>query len=539
MSAGRLTINGGKLIFSPKVYPTNQIKSIGFSWNKKDQVWSAPYSIKAYNDICAMWDLDIDPMVKETVANSISLFVMPETITKSTLFQYQKEGSTFLLKYKRALLAYAPGLGKTATAAIATKEIDHDSILVICPKSLRETWQNEIELWLSEKATIWYNKSENWKKPNGRFVITNYDTITRFFVRFEKNNSGEWVATPLFNMSVFSTIIVDESILVKNRKAKRTIAIEAITKNTEHVWLLSGAPTSKFLDDLWSQLHILRPKVFSSYWRFVEDYCHVNKTEWGYNIVANKPGAELSIKADLADVMISHTQDEVLDLPDWIIENIDCEMSQQQYKAYQGMESNFLAQLPDSNEIVLSFNMLSQLTRLIQLASNTSILKGGNYGAKWDALKEILEFVTYPVIVWTAYIETAKQLREMFNRSKLYTSILTGQTPDDGRQEIVDNFQAGNVDILIAHPGVGKYGLTLTAGRTAIYLERTFNNDDYYQSMHRIRRIGTSSSPHVIHLKAVKPGGGHTVDEAIHRVLNYRTNAAIKLTAGLLRENLK
>lgn len=533
---GGLSLYDTKLIFSPATYPSDQVKNIGFRWDKKSGVWQAPFSIKTYNDIISMGNLDVDPKLLNAVEQSLSLLVKSTHLLKSNLFYYQQEGATFLTQHQRCLLAYAPGLGKTATAIMATKEIK-GSVLIICPKTLRETWRAEIKKWINVEATIWYGKSDTWQKPQSRYVITNYDTITDHFVNWEKSKQGEWIASPLFNINVFSTIIVDESLIVKNRKAKRTIAVKTITKNTPNVWLLSGAPTSKFLDDLWAQLNVLRPTVFSSYWRFADDYCHVETNEWGYKITANQHEAETRLKKDLADVMISHTQDEVLDLPDWIIEDIDCSMGKKQNKAYQEMENDFITQLPDSPNVVLSLNMLSQLTRLIQLASNTSILGGGDYGAKWDALIELLDFVAYPIIIWTSYIETAKQLREKLNKNKLYTSILTGQTPDHSRQEIVNNFQSGKVDILIAHPGVGKYGLTLTAGRTAIYLERTFNNDDYFQSMHRIRRIGTTQSPHVIHLKATKFDGGSTVDETIHKVLSYRTNTALKLTAGLLRDN--
>jgi hypothetical protein len=117
---------------------------------------------------------------------------------------------------------------------------------------------------------------------------------------------------------------------------------------------------------------------------------------------------------------------------------------------------------------------------------------------------------------------------------------MTGETPPELRQDIVDNFQAGNLDILIAHPAVGKFGLTLTKARTAIYVERSFNGDDYYQSLYRFRRIGTTVSPHVIHLVAQRPEGknGSTIDQIIDRVLDYRKNSSLSITSGFIRDNL-
>jgi hypothetical protein len=68
------------------------------------------------------------------------------------------------------------------------------------------------------------------------------------------------------------------------------------------------------------------------------------------------------------------------------------------------------------------------------------------------------------------------------------------------------------------------------------YLERSYNADDYYQSLYRPRRIGTEHSPHVVHLIADTPDGKPTVDWIIDRVLHYRAGESLKLTSGLFRE---
>jgi SNF2 family DNA or RNA helicase len=200
------------------------------------------------------------------------------------------------------------------------------------------------------------------------------------------------------------------------------------------------------------------------------------------------------------------------------------------------MEEEFLAQLPESDEVVIAPNILAQLTRLIQLASNPLILRGADVGAKWDAVEELLEFETLPAIVWTSYIITAECMEQRL-RKKYRVACLTGQTNETMRQIAVDKLQNGELDVLIAHPGVGKFGLTLTAARTAIYLERSYNGDDYFQSLHRIRRIGTKFSPHVLHLISCGPKGQTTVDHVIDRVLRFRKDSAIKLTSGLLRNS--
>jgi len=244
------------------------------------------------------------------------------------------------------------------------------------------------------------------------------------------------------------------------------------------------------------------------------------------------------LKADLSDIYFCRTMDEVLDIPTWIFDTLPIPMNKSQYKLYAQMESEFLADLPDGDQL-LAPNILSQMVRLIQLSSNPMLVGGDDDGAKWKALEEVLEYETGPFIVWTNFIPTAKNIRDRL-KSKYRCELMIGETPNEERDQIKDKFQNGEVDILIAHPAVGKFGLTLTRARTAIYLERSFNGDDYYQSLYRIRRIGTEVSPHVIHLVAVRPDGkeGNTIDQVVDMVLDYRKNSSLSITSGFIRDNL-
>ena len=144
-----------------------------------------------------------------------------------------------------------------------------------------------------------------------------------------------------------------------------------------------------------------------------------------------------------------------------------------------------------------------------------------------------------PVILWTNFLLTAQHLAEKLKK-KYSVGVLTGDTPAAIRQDIVEQFQANNLEILIAHPAVGKFGYTLTAGRTAIYVERSYNGDDYYQSLHRVKRIGTVESPYIIHLLSSKPGSNApTVDRVIHQVLKSRKDNSIALTSGEIKSLFK
>jgi len=520
---GRVDIQGDDLIFTPNIYPSVQAKDLGLRWNSKDKSWHGRASSSTISGLELMFgDLEIT----EEAAHFVEAFNTPVTLSPvvhdSSLFDFQKEATEFMIKTRRSLLGLAPGLGKTASSIFAANEVKCESILVVCPLSLVRNWRNEIKKWIGKPATIWHGKIENWE-PYDKWVITNYETFTR--------NLDDIIAQE------FDVAIIDESILVKNRKAKRTEACEKFGKTTKFMWLLSGSPTSKFLDDMWSQLHIIDPRRFSSYWRFVDQYCVKEVNQWGTAVVNNQDDAIVRLKRDLADVYFCRTQAEVLNIPDWIFSTVEVPMSKAQFKYYEEMELEFLANLP-SGDVVLAPNMLSQMIRLRQFASNPVLLEGADDGCKWKATEEMLEFEEFPVIIWTEFIHTADLMVERLGR-KYRVRRLTGSTPSDERQDIVDAFQNGEVDILVAHPAVGKFGLTLTKARTAIYMERSFNGDDFYQSLYRIKRIGTTQSPHVICMVATRPDGDElTIDGVVDRVLSFRKDSSIAITSGLIGQLL-
>jgi SNF2 family DNA or RNA helicase len=330
-------------------------------------------------------------------------------------------------------------------------------------------------------------------------------------------------------------IIVDESILIKNRKAKRTEIVKKLVQHNKakYCWLLSGSPASKYYDDLWAQLNILDPARFSSYWRFAEEYCYVEQDQWGWHILGNRPDAAERLKRDLADIYFSRTLDQIVSVPDWVFDDVYVKMDKQQDKIYGQMEDTFYAELGNGTNLMAP-NQLAQMTRLVELASNPVLVGGIPDSAKWSAVMELLEYEQLPAIIWTCFISTADNLCNELSK-KYRVAKLTGKTSAEDRQKAVDEFQAGNLDIIVAHPGVGKFGLTLTAAKTAIYLERTYNADDYYQSLYRVRRIGTKQSPHIIHLMSTRQDGSNTVDYVIGKILETRKNNAVALSEGEIK----
>lgn len=462
------------------------------------------------------------------------------------LYPFQQEAIGFLTQRPRAMLSLSPGLGKTIcsiTAANLSKDIR--KILVVAPLSLLYMWKSEIEKWddllpRKAKVVIYHGKKATLEEADQPleenemlWVIPNPETAIKVI--------------PTLLTKRFNLLILDESILYKSRNSQRTKGIARLSKGIPLVWELTGAPANKMLDDLWSQFNLLNPKAYSSYWRFAHEYCMVNPTPWGNQVIANKLDAEDRIKKRFQDIYFARSQSEVLNIPEWIFEEIDIPMKAKQQRAYDEMAvdlSTTLNQEDENGEITASTkitvdNHLAKVVRLIQLASNPMLLDGSNESGKWDALPELMQIYPGPWLVWVSFTRTAYYLEEFLARTvDQRIGKIIGATDTQERSNWIRKFQEGDCKILILNMQTGSFGHTLTAARTAFYPERNYDSN-YFQSLHRFRRIGTTESPNVVHLRSVYQSGSPTIDHLVHSLLDYRVGMIKDLTTGMLREILK
>lgn len=491
--------------------------------------------------------LKFEPTLKvihwvEYSRNTLSAEELIQWSKHEVLFDYQKDGARFLTRHDRAMLSLSPGLGKTLTSAYAAGLRGFENILVVCPASLLFYWRGELEKWADKLprkpfVTIYHRDSVqtnalNFPDSDQHWFITNPETVVK---RQDKFN---------FENKVFDCLIVDESIMYKHRDSNRSKAMKVLANHIDVTWLLTGAPATRYLDDFWHQFHILKPKGYSSYWRFARKYCIIEDNEWGSKVVANAKDAEKEIKKNFSDIYFSRTQDDVANIPDWIMEDIDIPMLPAQDKAYDTLRKHFYIDLDsvDPDEKITVGNHLSLMIRSVQVASNPLLVGGIDSAGKWDALPELMEIYPGPFIVWVNFIATGEILRDRFSRGDYrvngkspLVALANGSTKMEDRNSIVNAFQNGELDVLILNNQVGKFGFTLTKARTAIFVERIYD-DSYFQCLHRNRRIGTTVSPNILNLRSVTQDGRKTIDHLIHSTLDYRVGMIKSVTAGDLKK---
>lgn len=455
--------------------------------------------------------------------------------TWDKLYSFQQEAVQQLVAnpygHAGSLLALSPGLGKTVVFLMAAAILDLDRVLIVAPLSLLEVWQKEFLKWGGRKVFRHKMIVCHGERPDldneGAWVVTNYNTVTS-----PKHSYEYWEVA-------WDLVGFDESVLVKNRKTTRFVNVKNLCQSSDRIWLLSGSPITRHPDDLWSQFHLIDPRAFPSYWRFTKRFCSVSKNIWAPN-KTNVDGAnDRDFHRDFGDLLFVKNQEQVLpDLPEMRIEPpLNISMTALQEKIYNDMLKKFLSVL-DTGEELTAMAKLAQLTRLQQITSNPC-----NFGDKWPdtsgkhlALLEQLEAesLEFPLLIWTHWRPGAEALYNKLRHLKYNVEMISGGMDVQEVNDKFEDYKTGKTDILILSLGVGKFGHTLINTRTVVYMDKTWNADDFVQSLFRVKRIGLTHSPRVISLTC--PG---TIDDMIEDNLAGKFVSIAHITNGDLGKMLR
>lgn len=547
----------------------------GSKWDPKAQQWRVPTSWASCLALRSTFktELQIGPgltewasneMIKRiTPANELRVLETLEDASNEDLFPHQRAGVAFLATAKRALLADEPGLGKTAQAIRALKKLQENGeepfpALIVCPNTLKKNWKREFARWwpgvkvevikgsANQRRKIFEEPADvyviNWESLRSHSRLAPYGSValarcTACGGHDEKVTENRCeVHLRELNMITFNSVVADEIHRSKEPKSKQSRALWAATGDAPIRFALTGTPIANNVLDLWSILHWLAPEEWPSKTRWIDRMIDTMMNAFGGMMVLGvKPHMQPEFDATLNPRMRRMLKSVVLPwLPEMMFERRDIEMSTKQAKAYKQMRDLMIAEL-EGGDVVTAPSPLTQTTRLLQFASsyaemNVDETTGESKArltepsCKVDALMDDIkngDFGDDSVAVCAVSRQLIELLSAALTKEKIQHGLITGAQTEDERQQAVDDFQAGKIKWILFTAQAGGVGITLTAARRLIMLQRPWSLVDHKQALDRVHRIGSEIHDSIIVTDYVTEG---TVEERVLQVLETKAD---------------
>jgi SNF2 family DNA or RNA helicase len=551
-------------------------KSIpGSKWDPKEQQWRVPTSWATCLALRSTFrdDLVIGPRLTEWAGQEVSTRINPanqlreleviEDGFNEDLFPHQRAGVKFLAVARRALLADEPGLGKTAQAIRALKELqdrgeDVFPALIVCPNTLKKNWKREFERWwpgvdvevikgsATQRRKIFEESADvyviNWESLRSHSRLSGYGSIALAKCpecgghddRVSENRCE--VHLRELNTINFKAVIADEIHRSKEPKSKQTRALWAATGDADIRFALTGTPIANNVLDMWSILHWLSPDEWPSKTRWIDRMINTMMNAFGGMMVLGvKPHMEQEFYAAINPRMRRMLKQKVLPwLPEMMFERKDVEMSTKQKKAYDQMRDLMIAELEDG-ESVTAPSPLTQTIRLLQFASSFAEMSVDETtgeskvtligpSCKVDAVMDDIkngDFGDDSVAVCAVSRQLIDLLSAEMTKEKIPHGLITGAQSEDERQQAVDDFQAGKIKWILFTAQAGGVGITLTAARRLIMLQRPWSLVDHKQALDRVHRIGSEIHDSIMITDYVTEG---TIEERVIQVLETKAD---------------
>lgn len=367
-------------------------------------------------------------------------------------------------------------------------------VLVIAPKKVAEgTWQKECQKWDHlqhlQISTVLGSEKKRMAALNATadIYVINRENVT-------------WLVDLYRDQWPFDMVVVDEFSSFKSHSAKRFKSLAAVRPHINRFVGLTGTPSPNSLMDLWSQVYLLDggERLEKRFGGFRDRYFRPGARN-GYVIYEYKlrDGAEQAILSKISDICISMKAKDYLTLPDCIDDEVPVVLDTKARKEYNKLERQMVLELDDDDLTVTSAAALSN--KLLQLANGAVYLEDDRWKAihncKLDAFWELIESLNgKPALVFYSYKHDLIRLKNMFTGSKLRVRVLESVEDQDA-------WNAGEVDVLLAHPASCAYGLNLQAGGNHIvWFGLPWNYEQYVQANKRLHRQGQTEKVIVHHL---------------------------------------
>lgn len=287
--------------------------------------------------------------------------------------------------------------------------------------------------------------------------------------------------------------ICDESLFIKNIKAKRTKRIIDIGNCSEYRLILNGTPITKNIIDIWSQMEFLSPKILNMSFREYKDtFCE-------YYVKAKSKRNKNRIRRQMnIPYLISLIEPYIYQA------ELDIEYSKVFYTEtysvnkddYETYKEEIFNQYYDGED--LNFEAFSQKLQSYYTSQAEHL----------EAIQRVVDKINDKVIVFVKYIANIQDGAECITRKT------------KKRKEIIERFQNNEFKVLYISYGCGSFSLNLQFCKNIIFADMDWDYAKRIQAEGRIYRMDIEDNVHYYDVIC----GNSGLEEMILKCLHKKTN---------------
>ena len=441
--------------------------------------------------------------------------------------KHQLTALKYMISRPAAGLLLDPGFGKTAVTLHAfeiLKQAKHADLLIVVAKLriVTSTWPNEIGKWgLNLTHAVLHG-------PKREAAIRDHRHYDCFFTNYE---SLDWLVNRLGLLEGRKIMLVfDESSKLKDTRTGRFKAAKKLAMRIMRRHVLTGSPMPQSLMDMFGQTFILDlGESFSPYITHFRNEYFIPSGYMGYEWVPQED-AEERIFTKLKPLMLR--------MPPGVIKmpkvNIGGPLDRYialppaARKVYDQLEKTYVADVKSgivtaANAAVAS-NKLRQVVGGFVYGLNNAVNK--IHDEKLEDLAELLdELQGSPALIAYQYKPELEALLKRWPKTPYIGAGVSTKVAD----KIVDDFNAGKLPFIFAHPQSAAHGLNLQEScRTVIWYSLTWSLEDYEQFIQRVWRRGQKHNVNVYRILAT-----NTVDDLLIKTLDRKDRNQQRLLQAL------
>lgn len=434
------------------------------------------------------------------------------------LFPWQRAGVDKLIGIRVGALYMEMGTGKTRTALeMVQRRLDAGKIshvLWLCPCSVRNNLRDDIQ-----------------KHADGalaRIAIYGIESLSSSLTLYEKLIKYVRTGTTM--------IIVDESNLVKNPKAIRTMRITELASACRYKLILNGTPVSRNEADLFAQWYLLDWRIlgYRSFWSFAANHLEYDPEIPGK--VRRTLNTDYLIEK-IAPYSYQVKRDECIDLPGKSYTQVSTYMTEEQSEHYEIVTDMMIEQLDERiPETIYRMFAAAQaiISGLFVEDKKGHFVTRPMFQTPMDnpRIRDLLDYTSMlkdgeQAIIFCKYTHEIEAILSVLPDAVPFY----GKLNQKQRQKNLDAFRNG-ARFLIANKTCAGYGLNLQYCHHVIYYSNDWDWATRAQSEDRVYRLGQESEVTVCDIVA-----SGTLDAKIMRCLTRKENLSDAIKRELENAN--